>query len=487
MADQLQARLDQLEATLLNIQQQNTQLQNEVNVLQAAAAAAPMPVGVPAAAAAAAIPVVFAENPGRYDVEAIINFQTRLGTTVYDQGVKALPKEFDMKPESTVVFLQAFQARCTEIGWSEGTKNITKFANASGTVIDLVTQYGQIDSATLKTQCERFAKVGGADFGTRATQNNHMMSLCLSNTLTKDATARLSPYRAEYTFDGKVYAPLLFKIIMRLATIDSVATTEALRANLRELPAYAASVSGDIDKINQHFDENYSQLIARGAKIDDPIGILFDAYRTVSCSHFKTYIVRKHEMYLDGELPTLTHEQLMAMATDKFTYLKTKNLWGSKSEQDEIVAMAAELNKLKGQLNLSKALTRAAATSGSTNMAIRDDLTSKGNKKKKEGKKTKNKKDTGNKRSQKQDEAWKKVPPKAGEAKQKINKEKTYHWCEHHMSWTIHPPSECFLGQARTSLQARTATEDANVSMPSPNTSAYAALLANMARCAADE
>ena len=484
MADQLQARLDQLEASLLNLQQQNTQLQNEVNILQAAAAAAPVPVVVPAAPAAA--PVIFAENPGRHDVEAIINFQTQLGTTIYDQGVKALPKEFDMKPESTVVFLQAFQARCTEIGWSEGTKNITKFTNANGTVIDLVAQYGQIDSATLKAQCERFAKLGGGDYGTRATQNNHMMSLCLSNTLTKDAMARLSPYRAEYTFDGKIYAPLLFKIITRLATIDSVATTEALRANLRELPAYAASVNGDIDKINQHFDENYSQLIARGAKIDDPIGILFDAYRTVSCSHFKTYIIRKHEMYLDGELPTLTHEQLMAMATDKFTYLKTKNLWGSKSDQDQIVAMAAELNKLKGQLNLSKALTQAAASSGPTNTPTGNE-SNKSNKKKKDGKKTKNKKDTGNKKWQKQDEAWKKVPPKAGEVKQKINKEKTYHWCEHHMSWTIHPPNACFLGQARTQLQAKTALDDASAPAVTSNNSAYAALLANMARCAADE
>jgi hypothetical protein len=246
-------------------------------------------------------------------------------------------------------------------------KNITKFMNANGTVIDLVTQYGQNNGATLKAQCKRFAKLGGADYGTHATQNNHMISLCLLNTLTKDAMARLSPYRAKYTFVGKVYAPLLFKIIMRLATIDSVATTEALRANLRELPAYAASVSGDIDKFNQHFDKNYYQLIAQGDKINNPIGILFDAYRTVLCSHFKTYIIRKHEMYLDDELPMLTHEQLMAMATDKFTCLKTKNLWGSKSDQDQIVAMAAELNKLKGQLNLSKALTQAAASSVPTN------------------------------------------------------------------------------------------------------------------------
>lgn len=483
MADQLQARLDQLEATLLALQQQNANLQNEVNMLQVAAAAAPpLPVVVPAAAPAA--PVIFAENPGRYDVEAIINFQTRLGTTVYEQAVKALTKEFDMKPESTVVFIQDFQARCTEIGWSEGTKNITKFINDHGVTIDLVTQYGQIDSATLKIQCERFAKLGGADYGTRATQNNHMMTLCLTNTLTKEATARLSPYRAEYTFDGKIYAPLLFKIIMRLATIDSVATTEALRANLRELPAFSATVGGDIDKINQYFDENYSQLIARGAKIDDPIGILFDAYRTVSCSHFKSYITRKHEMYLDGELPTLTHEHLMAMATDKFTYLKTKNLWGSKSDQDQIVAMAAELDKLKGQLTLSKSLTQAASTSGLGNTPRGDGATDKAAKKK--GGKKKNKKDTSNKRQQKQDEAWKKTPPKAGEAKQKCVKERTYHWCEHHMSWTIHSPSDCYLGRARTKQQAQAALETTSMAS-NTNAASFAALLANMARCAADD
>ena len=40
----------------------------------------------------------------------------------------------------------------------------------------------------------------------------------------------------------------------------------------------------------------------------------------------------------------------------------------------------------------------------------------------------------------------KKVPPKDGEAKQKVIKEKTYNWCKHHMAWTIHSPKECNLG-----------------------------------------
>ena len=484
MAEEIQDRLQALEALVQLLQGQNNAIQNEVTQLQHAAAAAPPVVPLPAAAAAAPA-VIYAENPGRYDVEQAINFQTRLGTTVYDQGVKALTNEFDMKPESTVVFIQAFLERCTEIGWSEGTKNITKFVNANGRPIDLITQYGQIDAVTLKTQCERFCKIGGADYGTRATQNNHMMSACLKNSLTKEAVARLSPYRAEFTFDQKVYAPLLFKTIMRLATIDSVATTEALRANLRELPTYAATVGGDIEKINQYFDENYSQLVARGAQIDDPVGILFDAYRTVSCPHFKTYIVRKHEMYLDGELVGLTHEHLMAMATDKFTYLKTKGLWGAKSDEDKIIAMAAELAKIKGQLKLAKGLAQTVENLDTKNK--NKNATTTGATAHMDDKKTKNKKNKTDRKWQKKDEAWKKVPPQATEPKEKKVNKTNYHWCDHHMAWTVHTPTDCKLGKSRTANpQANVAMSTETATLANSNPS-YAALFANMARCAADE
>ncbi len=42
------------------------------------------------------------------------------------------------------------------------------------------------------------------------------------------AQAKLLTYCNEYTFDGVEYAPLMYKIIMRLATINSIATTQTL-------------------------------------------------------------------------------------------------------------------------------------------------------------------------------------------------------------------------------------------------------------------
>jgi hypothetical protein len=75
------------------------------------------------------------------------------------------------------------------------------------------------------------------------------------------------------------YAPLMYKVIMRLATIEPIATTQTLRDDLQNLGVFAATVSGDIDKINSEFNQNYLQIIAREAIINDPIGITFKAYK----------------------------------------------------------------------------------------------------------------------------------------------------------------------------------------------------------------
>ncbi len=45
--------------------------------------------------------------------------------------------------------------------------------------------------------------------------------MCLNKLLTASAKASLLTCRSNYTFDGVEYGPLMYKIIMHLATIDS--------------------------------------------------------------------------------------------------------------------------------------------------------------------------------------------------------------------------------------------------------------------------
>ncbi len=225
-----------------------------------------------------------------------------------------------MTPNQTVIFVEAFHRRATTMGWNQGAMQITSFANIAGCQVNIIKSYCQINKATLKSVCERFCKPGEVHSQTCLKQNNTMMSICLAKLLTADAQARLLTHRNKYTFDGVKYAPLMYKIIMRLATIDSIGTTQTLRNNLQSLGMYVARVSGNIDKVHSKFNTNYSQLIARGVTINDPISILFEAYLVVPCHHFKLYIHRQHEDYLGGKLTTITHEALMTFAKCKFDW-----------------------------------------------------------------------------------------------------------------------------------------------------------------------
>ena len=101
--------------------------------------------------------------------------------------------------------------------------------------------------------------------------------------------------------------------------------------------------------------------------------------------------------------------------------------------------------------------------------------------------KGKNKKNNADKVKQKKDEAWKKVPPKDSEKKMKEHDGRTYHWCVHHMAWTMHDPKECRLGlerkgddkSAKSSVVAASATTSINPS--------YEALLSTLARMQEEE
>jgi hypothetical protein len=130
-----------------------------------------------------------------------------------------------MTPDQTVIFIEAFHRCATAMGWNQGARQIATFTNSAGRHVDIIKSYGQTNDATLKTDCERFCKPEEGKSQTRAKQNNTMMSICLAKSLTADAQARLLTYRNEYTCDGVEYTPLMYKIIMHLATIDSVATT----------------------------------------------------------------------------------------------------------------------------------------------------------------------------------------------------------------------------------------------------------------------
>jgi hypothetical protein len=103
--------------------------------------------------------------------------------------------------------------------------------------------------------------------------------------------------------------------------------------------------------------------------------------------------------------------------------------------------MTAAFNAIKGHLKLEPKLS-----------TIANEGKKKGDNK---DKKKKNKKNTSNHCEQKRDEAWKKEPPKDSKKHEKQVSKYTYHWCKHHMVWTIHKPANCLLGKQHKEEQKK--------------------------------
>ena len=89
----------------------------------------------------------------------------------------------------------------------------------------------------------------GANAQHQANQNNQMMQVSIWDSLTMRAQQSLAQYKSEYTFGGVICGPLLHKIIICSATMDSRATISIICAQLNNIDAYAAEVVGEDHRV----------------------------------------------------------------------------------------------------------------------------------------------------------------------------------------------------------------------------------------------
>jgi hypothetical protein len=186
----LTTRIATLEAENTTLTTANTTLTAQVQNLSGGAVAG----GAAGGDAGAAPLVTFAATSAMINHQDLINYSTKVGTTIYNEGCEKLTTEFDMKLSGTVVYTTELQAKCVKMGWHMGTQKIINFIYAAGSTINIVHQHGQINTTTLQVQCKVFCKSTGALFQARARQNNMMMSECIMKMLTPAARVRLLPF-----------------------------------------------------------------------------------------------------------------------------------------------------------------------------------------------------------------------------------------------------------------------------------------------------
>ena len=121
----------------------------------------------------------------------------------------------------------------------------------------------------------------GVDAQHQANQNNQMMQVSIWDLLTMQAQQSLAQYELEYTFGGVICRPLLLKVIIRPATMDSRATISIIQAQLNNIDAYAAGVVGDVENITEFFTNNLERLKASGANHNNEVDTLFKGLKAV--------------------------------------------------------------------------------------------------------------------------------------------------------------------------------------------------------------
>jgi hypothetical protein len=107
----LTTRIATLEAENTTLTAANMTLTAQVQNLPGGAAAG----GTAGGGAGAAILVPFAVTPAMVNHQDLINYSTKVGTMIYNEGCKKLTTEFDMKSSGTVVYTTELQAKCVKI------------------------------------------------------------------------------------------------------------------------------------------------------------------------------------------------------------------------------------------------------------------------------------------------------------------------------------------------------------------------------------
>jgi hypothetical protein len=214
--------------------------------------------------------------------------------------------------------------------------------------------------------------------------------------------------------DGPVPAgPLLLKLIISQAHVDSRATVSFIRTSLTLLDAKMLDLDSNVEAFNFYVKAQVKSLSARGETSSDLLINLFKGYKAANDVEFLDFVRRKENAYEEGE--DVNTNNLMADALVKYKARKLVGKWSAPTkEQGQILALTAQVEQLKAAKTTSKQAPNSPSKKGKA--AKKDNKW-----------------------------AWKDVLPKEGEATTKDFEGKTYHVnCPNHPNqWVCHTAKEC--------------------------------------------
>ena len=403
-------------------------------------------------------PIEFAISPFTLNPKEPINMGTKAGYAHYNKGTKRLIEGelYTGNPDKTVLFLDRLLKRADDFQWKDTDQGIINFLNDAGEMVSLLKDYGCISNPEIRAQMLDCIGTGSKSQSRKA-QNNQMMAECIQNSISPSLEAKLRIFKAQYieeatNHDGDVesyvIAPCMLKKMLEIVNHDCRASEMRIREDLDHLSQYMVVCKSDIPTFNSYFDGRIRQLQARGIDYDGAIQRLLGAYKTCSDKEFRTYINKKYEDYMDGSNGSSewTTEDIMSFALSKYNEIYLAGKWNQSANgaDRKMVALSAEVGKLRGELKLAGQAAHSNKQEYYVHPFKRGASKARGKKK-----------PSTDKSRQRKDEQWKKTPPGEGQPKVKTVDGTRWIWCDHHMAWANHSSNDCRMGKQRVSAQQR--------------------------------
>ena len=381
----------------------------------------------------AAIDAPFALTPALVNMTGPINFSTSEGAKLNKTAVAALPLMFDVESGSINTFNEILMDKCLTSGWNHADADILTIPVGNENR-NLIQDYGNITMDQIRNHCQGYVLNH-----TRQAQHQFQLYQCLMASLTDKGRLKIASETDKYSVNNIKCGPLLFKLLMSKAAIDSRATVSHICENLANLDSYMTKVQSNISLFNSYVKEQITNLAARGEQTQDLLTNLWRAYFVVSDKNFVRYIQAKKDNYDEGE--NIDQDNLMTLAENKYKALVVEEKWNSLSdEQHQIVSLTAEVKKLKENC------LQLGNKGKSNNKKKSDNTTQSGDSNSNSKAKSNN-----SKQRFKEKWAWKKVEPKQGESEIKTFNDTKYYWCKGHKLWckTKHNVNNCKLLKER--------------------------------------
>ena len=385
----------------------------------AAAAAQPLRGANPA-------PPVFTLAPALANTAAAyIDLTSPSGAKHFKGAIEPLSSTpFDFgDPADLQVFLDLVLKRSQVYGWNPILDvPITNANGATTSTHNILEEYGVLSVDTISTHVRTYYGLQ-----TKQAQDSFMLCQCLQASLSIEFLKIITAESGDYhlpaistTVNGPIpCGPLLLKIIIAKAHVDSRATVMYIRDSLRDLDGKMVDLDSNIQVFNLHVKTQVKALSARGETSNDLLNNLFKGYKAADDSEFQDFIRRKLNEYEEGG--NIGVNNLMADAEAKFRTRVLNKEWAAPTkEQGQILALTAQIEQLKTKSKKQPAIAANATETAKTPKDKRN-------------------------YSKTSEWAWKNVMPKPGEPRTKDFKGKHYHLCckYHPDRWVCHETEDC--------------------------------------------